>query len=83
VAAKRDELLLRTPSDVEAQDDIREQRIHDEVDRGFDVLRDIDDDVSIFGSAGTSVRFRPRGELHFLPELGSRMAKEPLGSAFG
>ena len=49
--AKRDELLLRTPSDVEEQDDLRTQRIHDEVDRGFDALRDIDDGVSIFGSA--------------------------------
>jgi uncharacterized protein (TIGR00730 family) len=31
--------------------DIRTQRIHDEVDAGFDALRDIDDGVSIFGSA--------------------------------
>jgi uncharacterized protein (TIGR00730 family) len=50
-AAKRDELLLRTPADVEEQDDLRVQRIHDEVDAGFDALRDIDDGVSIFGSA--------------------------------
>ncbi len=50
-AAKRDELLLRIPSDVEEQDEVRAQRIHDEVDRGFDALRDIDDGVSIFGSA--------------------------------
>jgi uncharacterized protein (TIGR00730 family) len=49
--AKRDEHLLRVPSDVEAEDDIRLQRIHDEVERGFDALRDIDDGVSIFGSA--------------------------------
>jgi uncharacterized protein (TIGR00730 family) len=39
------------PCDVEAQDDIRLQRIHDEVERGFDALRDIDDGVSVFGSA--------------------------------
>lgn len=50
-AAKRDELLLRTPCDVEEQDDLRTQRIHDEVDAGFDALRKIDDGVSIFGSA--------------------------------
>jgi uncharacterized protein (TIGR00730 family) len=42
---------LRVPCDVEEQDDLRTQRIHDEVDRGFDALRDIDDGVSIFGSA--------------------------------
>ncbi len=41
----------RVPSDVEADDDVRLQRIHDEVERGFDALRDIDDGVSVFGSA--------------------------------
>jgi uncharacterized protein (TIGR00730 family) len=51
VGAKRDELLLRTPCDVEAQDDLRLGRIHDEIERGFDALRDIDDGVAIFGSA--------------------------------
>jgi len=49
--AKRDELLLRTPCDVEEQDDLRLGRIHEEIERGFDALRDIDDGVSIFGSA--------------------------------
>lgn len=49
--ARRDEELLRTPSDVEKQDDLRLERIREEVDRGFDALRDIDDGVSIFGSA--------------------------------
>jgi uncharacterized protein (TIGR00730 family) len=49
--AKRDELLLSTPSDVEEQDDLRLDRIHDEIERGFDTLRDVDDGVSIFGSA--------------------------------
>ena len=49
--AKRDEHLLRVPCDVEAQDDVRLQRIHDEVERGFDALRDVDDGVSVFGSA--------------------------------
>jgi uncharacterized protein (TIGR00730 family) len=51
VEAPHDEHLLRVPSDVEARDDIRLQRIHDEVERGFDALRDIDDGVSVFGSA--------------------------------
>ncbi len=49
--AKRDERLLRVPCDVEAEDDIRLERIHDEVERGFDALRDIENGVSIFGSA--------------------------------
>jgi uncharacterized protein (TIGR00730 family) len=51
VGAKRDEHLLRVPGDVEAQDGLRLQRIHDEVEAGFDALRDIDDGVSVFGSA--------------------------------
>lgn len=46
-----DEHLLRVPCDVEGEDDVRLQRIHDEVERGFDALRDIDDGVSVFGSA--------------------------------
>jgi uncharacterized protein (TIGR00730 family) len=49
--AKRDERLLRVPSDIEAEDDVRLRRIHDEVERGFDALRDIDNGISIFGSA--------------------------------
>jgi hypothetical protein len=51
VGARRDELLLRTPCDVEEQDDLRLDRIHDEIERGFDALRDIEDGVTIFGSA--------------------------------
>jgi uncharacterized protein (TIGR00730 family) len=47
-----DEHLLRVPCDLEeAKDDVRLQRIHDEIERGFDALRDIDDGVSVFGSA--------------------------------
>jgi uncharacterized protein (TIGR00730 family) len=49
--ARRDEHLLRVPCDVEAQDDVRLERIYEEVERGFDALRDIDDGVSVFGSA--------------------------------
>jgi uncharacterized protein (TIGR00730 family) len=49
--ASRDAELLRQPSDVEEQDELRLDRIRAEVERGFDALRDIDDGVSIFGSA--------------------------------
>ena len=49
--AKRDEHLLRVPCDVEAQDELRLDRIRAEVDAGFDALRDVDDGVSVFGSA--------------------------------
>jgi predicted Rossmann-fold nucleotide-binding protein len=49
----RDEKLLRVPSDVaaEEQDDLKLERIRDEIDAGFDALRDIDEGVSVFGSA--------------------------------
>jgi hypothetical protein len=49
--ATHDEHLLRVPCDVEEQDDLRLGRIHDEIERGFDALRDIEDGVSVFGSA--------------------------------
>jgi uncharacterized protein (TIGR00730 family) len=49
--ARRDQRLLRVPCDVEEQDDLRVERIREEVDAAFDALRDIDDGVSIFGSA--------------------------------
>jgi uncharacterized protein (TIGR00730 family) len=49
--AKQDEQLLRTPQDVEQQDDLRLDRIRAEVDMGFDALRDVEDGVSVFGSA--------------------------------
>jgi uncharacterized protein (TIGR00730 family) len=48
---EHDERLLRVPCDVEAEDDVRLARIHDEVERGFDALRDIENGVSVFGSA--------------------------------
>jgi hypothetical protein len=51
VGAKRDERLLRVPSDVEAEDDRRVERIRAEIDSAFDALRDIEDGVSLFGSA--------------------------------
>jgi uncharacterized protein (TIGR00730 family) len=46
-----DQELLRPPVDVEAEDDRRLDRIRAEVDMGFDALRDIEDGVSVFGSA--------------------------------
>ncbi len=49
--AKRDKELLRSPWDLEHADDERLERIKAEVDRGFDALRDVDDGVSVFGSA--------------------------------
>jgi uncharacterized protein (TIGR00730 family) len=51
VGAKRDEHLLRVPSDVAEQDELRLERIRAEIERGFDALRDIDNGVSVFGSA--------------------------------
>jgi uncharacterized protein (TIGR00730 family) len=46
-----DRRLLQVPSDVEVEDEQRLDRIRTEVDAGFDALRDIDDGVSVFGSA--------------------------------
>ena len=48
---RHDRELLRSPCDVEEEDDLRLDRIEAEIDRGFDALRDIEDGVSIFGSA--------------------------------
>jgi uncharacterized protein (TIGR00730 family) len=49
--AIRDEHLLRVPCDVEGEDDRRVERIRAEVDGAFDALRDVENGVSIFGSA--------------------------------
>jgi len=49
--AKRDKELLRSPCDVEEEDEKRVARIDAEIDKGFDALRDVEDGVSIFGSA--------------------------------
>jgi len=49
--AKRDERLFRVPCDLEAEDDVRLERIRVEVDMGFDALRDVENGVSVFGSA--------------------------------
>jgi uncharacterized protein (TIGR00730 family) len=49
--AKPDQELLCSPCDLEEQDELRLDRIKAEIDHGFDELRDIDDGVTIFGSA--------------------------------
>jgi uncharacterized protein (TIGR00730 family) len=46
-----DEHLLRVPADAEGQDDGRLARIRDEIEMGFDALRDVENGVSVFGSA--------------------------------
>jgi uncharacterized protein (TIGR00730 family) len=49
--ARHDRHLLRVPSDAEERDELRLDRIRAEIAAGFDALRDIDDGVSVFGSA--------------------------------
>lgn len=49
--ANRDRELLRSPCDLEEEDELRLDRIKAEIDKGFDALRDIEDGVSVFGSA--------------------------------
>ena len=46
-----DEHLLRVPLGTREDDEVRLQRIHDEIERGFDALHDVEDGVSIFGSS--------------------------------
>jgi len=49
--ARHDRHLLRVPVDLEADDQRRIERIRAEVDAAFDALRDVEEGVSIFGSA--------------------------------
>ncbi|HEY6731014.1 MAG TPA: TIGR00730 family Rossman fold protein [Solirubrobacterales bacterium] len=46
-----DERLLRVPCDIEADDEKRLDRIRTEIDTAFDALRDVEEGVSVFGSA--------------------------------
>jgi hypothetical protein len=39
------------PGEAEERDEVRLDRIRAEIEAGFDALRDIDDGVSVFGSA--------------------------------
>jgi uncharacterized protein (TIGR00730 family) len=48
---RHDRHLLRVPADKESDDERRLDRIHKEVEGAFRALRDIDEGVSIFGSA--------------------------------
>ncbi|HEX5983869.1 MAG TPA: TIGR00730 family Rossman fold protein [Solirubrobacterales bacterium] len=50
-SARGDQRLLRVPRDIEADDARRLDRIRKEIDAAFDALRDVDEGVSIFGSA--------------------------------
>jgi len=49
--ARHDRHLLRVPTDQEGDDERRVERIRKEIDGAFDALRDIQEGVSIFGSA--------------------------------
>jgi uncharacterized protein (TIGR00730 family) len=49
--ARHDRRLLRVPADKEGDDERRLNRIHKEIEGAFEALRDIDEGVSIFGSA--------------------------------
>ena len=49
--ARHDERLLRVPADKEGDDERRLDRIRKEIGGAFTALRDIDEGVSIFGSA--------------------------------
>jgi uncharacterized protein (TIGR00730 family) len=49
--ARHDRHLLRVPADKQSDDERRLDRIHKEVEGAFHALRDIDEGVSIFGSA--------------------------------
>ncbi|HEV2727404.1 MAG TPA: TIGR00730 family Rossman fold protein [Solirubrobacterales bacterium] len=50
-SGRGDERLLRVPCDVEEEDEIRLDRIREEVDAAFDAMRGVEEGVSIFGSA--------------------------------
>jgi len=51
VGTGRDEQLLRPPCDVEEADQLRLERIDEEIGAAFDSLRDVEAGVSVFGSA--------------------------------
>jgi uncharacterized protein (TIGR00730 family) len=58
-----DERLLRVPCDIEADDEKRLDRIRAEIDAAFDALRDVEEGVSIFGSARVVEEGHPWYEL--------------------
>jgi uncharacterized protein (TIGR00730 family) len=50
-SGRGDERLLRVPCDVEEEDALRLDRIREEIEGAFEALRDVEEGVSIFGSA--------------------------------
>ncbi|HYH53607.1 MAG TPA: TIGR00730 family Rossman fold protein [Solirubrobacterales bacterium] len=50
-SARGEQRLLRVPADIEADDEKRLDRIREEIDAAFDAMRDVEEGVSIFGSA--------------------------------
>jgi uncharacterized protein (TIGR00730 family) len=50
-SARGDQRLLRVPGDIEADDEKRLDRIRKEIDAAFDALRNVEEGVSVFGSA--------------------------------
>jgi uncharacterized protein (TIGR00730 family) len=50
-SGRGDRRLLRVPRDIEADDEKRLDRIRKEIDAAFDAMRDVEEGVSIFGSA--------------------------------
>ena len=89
VGAKHDEHLLRVPVDAESRDEARLYRIREEVDRGFDAMRDVEDGVSVFGSARVGEGFTVLPYTNDDPILARRLedagcaAVMPLGSPIG
>jgi uncharacterized protein (TIGR00730 family) len=73
--ALHDERLLRVPADIEAEDEHRLDRIRAEIEHGFESLRDIEDGVSVFGSARI-----PEGHRWY--ELGRATGKCLAGHGF-
>ncbi|MBS1888753.1 MAG: TIGR00730 family Rossman fold protein [Actinobacteria bacterium] len=73
--AKHDVHLLQVPCDVEAVDDRRVERIRAEVEASFDALRDVEDGVSVFGSARIPVGHR---WYELAREVGAGLAREGL-----
>lgn len=71
--ARHDEHLLRVPSDIEAVDDRRVARIRAEVDASFDALRDVEDGVSVFGSARIPAGHR---WYELARQIGAALARE-------
>jgi uncharacterized protein (TIGR00730 family) len=75
-----DEHLLRVPADAEGQDDVRLVRIREEIEMGFHALGDVENGVSVFGSARV-----PEGHRWYelCRETGACLAKHDFGVITG